>query len=662
MKNTLQYLQNMKIPRFVIYACCTSILIVFFIIVYSHVFSSQLGTADDAYIAVAARNLAEGNGYATTVSFDGIYGIAKFSAGVTTGPTLVLPAALLIVFFGNQLWVPGFATATIILILLLIIMQQVRKQTNLTLAYIFSTVLIIFFYILTAKFHFASWYVLLGELPSSFLSILGIIYLAKSPQKLSSIILACFMFGLAFMTKMLSLLGFFPIIVWFVIIIIQEKKNRGLLFRNYLIGALAFAIPYLLFEIWKLFSLGVTAYFENWQSFINLFGRLSGAEGESSISLIELFLTRSESMSVHFGFTPLSLILVGMAVGFLIYRYSKSKYIKIIFTLLMLGALTHLLYWTFLSTGWYRYVLIGLFMYFAAIACVVFIKLPTPIVPILVVVLLLILSSPFNSLKKPVLNAMNQKFQYNDRLKNLQKTVSFLKDYEHNKPFISGWWASIVDVEYAMPELGNFKRFDQLNMSNYNKDIILVRNKHFTDFHHFPGYDEWEKKCDEVLFEAPPYIISRYKHDAKSLNVGNIIDFSESGNSEGYLIYGWRKQEKNFRWTNGRNAGLVISIPHKNTDSLEIRILGFGYLGQGKIKFQRVKVSVNNNFVGDLKLKKEAWHKVIVPAKYLSNNESVLIDFELRDAVAPATITNSQDKRMLGIGIKKIELNILNND
>ena len=57
---------------------------------------------DDSWIAVAAKNLATGHGY-TSSTVD----IVKFDPGVTTGPTLVLPAAALIKVFGNQYWVPS---------------------------------------------------------------------------------------------------------------------------------------------------------------------------------------------------------------------------------------------------------------------------------------------------------------------------------------------------------------------------------------------------------------------------------------------------------------------------------------------------------------------------------------------------------------------------
>ena len=655
--------KSLILPKLVkagLYTIYGLVLILFFTIVYSHVFSSQLGTADDAAIALAARNLAEGNGYATSASFDGVYGIDKFSEGITTGPTLVLPAALLILIFGNTLWVPGFVVTTFCLILLVLIFRSLQKQTNLMRALLFSNLLIFFFYNITAGLHFTNWYVLLGEIPATFLGILAVILLAGSPNNRKVIIYSGFLFGLAFTTKMLSLLSFLPIIGWFVFSLIKAKHNRKKLIINYLLAVLAFLIPYLLFEIWKLLSLGFAAYIENWYAFINLFDQLSGTNDNSSV--FALFPTRSKEMLNHFGFTPLLLVLIGGVVAFLIYKYSNNTSIKIVFTILMLGAVSHLLYWVFLSTGWHRYALIGLLLYFAAISCIVFLKLPTPVLVPLVLILIIIFISPLSRLRKPIIDSMNQRYSYNTRLSNLLKTIEFLNNHEKNKPFISGWWASIVDVEYAMPDLENFKRFDHLDMDDYTRDLLLVRNKIYTDFHHYPGYDEWEKKCIEVVFEAPPYIVSLYKHNTKSLKSGSVIDFSEGGNSNDYLIYGWSHQEKYFRWTNGRNAGLLFSINNKSKDSLEIKLQGFGYLGKSKIKHQLVSISANKKFVGYWEIKEEEWYEVIIPPEFLTNNETVLIDFKLKNAAAPAALLNSYDNRLLGIGVKKIEISVLNND
>ncbi|MCF6171606.1 MAG: glycosyltransferase family 39 protein [Bacteroidales bacterium] len=637
-------------------------MLLFFTIVYAHVFSSQLGTADDAAIALAARNLSEGNGYTTSVAFNGTFGLDKFSTGITTGPVLVLPAALLMLIFGSTFWVPGFVVATVSLLFVLFIIRRVQKQTNLMQALVFISLLLFFFYNLTAGYHFTSWFVLLGELPATFLGILAVLVLASAPQKRSTIISACLLFGLAFMTKMLSFLGFLPVIAWFVFSLIKERKKRKELFINYSLGALAFVTPYLLFEIWKLLSLGTTAYFENWHAFIKLFARLSGAGDALSLSLPERFVQRNKELSDHFKFSVSLLLLVAVPTSFVILKYAKQKWVRLLFIFLMLGAFFHLFYWVFFSTGLFRYTLIGLFLYFSALSCILFIKIPRPLIAAISLLFVLLFLSTSKNLQKPVSTALTYGFNYNTRLLNLQKTVAFLKDYQKDKPFVSSWWASVVDVEYAMPTLQNFKRFDKLGTSDYNHDLILVSNTVFTNHYHFPGFDEWSENCFEVLLDAPPYLVSRCGSLKLRAEPEHTIDFSSQGNSEDYTTYGWGKQEEDFRWSSDLNAGIRFPVPAEPADGLAIQLLCFPYLARGKIPQQPLIVRVNNHIVAEWSIINQRWFKVLLPLKLLGDESIVHLDFELKNAASPASFGHSNDTRLLGFGVKKIKISVYNND
>lgn len=664
-----RYNLNNRLTNYSLYIAFIAFFIFFFIIVYSHVFSSQLGTADDAAIALAARNMAEGNGFATSIHFDGFNEIESFSRGITTGPTLVLPAALLIAIFGNTPWVPGFLVATVCLILLLLIIYIIRKQTNLMLALIFSSLLILFFYNITAGRYFSSWYVLIGEMPAALLGILGVLIFSVSPYKRQTIIYACFLFGLAFMTKMLALLGFLPLLVWFVYSLIKEKQNRKALFINYIYGVLAFAAPFLMFETWKLFSLGITEYVENWWGFMKAVGRVSGAKDAFSVSFSERFLTRNDTMFKHFGFSIIYMLIVAPIISYLVYNYAIKRHIRLLFTFLMLGAFFHLLYWTFLSLGWHRYALIGLFLYFAALGCIIFVKLPKSVIITIIFFIILVFLGPVQRLKRPITNMVNHGFSYNERLINLKKTVEFLTLHKQDQPFVSAGWASIVDVEYAMPSLQNFKRYDYLGKDDYNRDLLFVRNSRFVDYKNYPGIKQWEKQCEEVLLDAPPYQVSRFKQTVHKLDSSSIIDFSVNGNSNKYTTYGWGNQsygwgnqQEDFLLTEGKNAGLKFSMANQPKDSLEIQLLGFSYLGYGEIKYQLVSLSVNNHFITEWKINEEKWHTITILSNILSDDESISINLELKNKPVPVTLHYFYDKKSIGIGVKKIVLTSYNND
>src|SRR5437762_12376007 len=72
------------------------LLVSFAVIVYGHVFSNGLCCADDSMYATVAKNLAFGKGYAQSTPLDGSVGLRSFDPGVGTGPTVIIPAAVLV--------------------------------------------------------------------------------------------------------------------------------------------------------------------------------------------------------------------------------------------------------------------------------------------------------------------------------------------------------------------------------------------------------------------------------------------------------------------------------------------------------------------------------------------------------------------------------------
>lgn len=645
-----------KIMKWIFLVFSILIFVAFFAIVYAHVFSSQLGNADDAAIAVVAKNLASGNGYATSIAFDGSYGIEAFSPGISTGPALVLPAAILILIFGNTFWVPGFVVATISLILLIIIFFKIKKQTNLLLAFNFLVLLILFFYNFTAGRHFGQWYVLMGEIPAAFSTILGVLIFVIAPYKRANVVLAFLFFGLAFNMKMLSLLGFLPIIFWFAYSLIREKEQRKLLLANLIIGLLIFATPYFLFEIWKLLSLGILGYYENLRNFIHSFAWMAVGHDKESISLFEKLIQRSDHLHDHFGFSMFALFFVAIGMGIVIYFFAEKKYVKLLFPLLILGAGIHFFYWIFISNGWFRYFLPGLFLYFTALSCIVFVRLPKSLIILSISIVAFIFLGYAKSLKRPIEDVKWFGFYHNNRLKNLVKTVDYLKEFENNKPFVYAWWSSIVDVEYAMPTLQNFKRYDQLIATDYERELIVVRNTLIPNSTHDKRFSEWKNDNVEVLLDAPPFLVSRWKYKASVLGEDGIIDFSVKGNSNDYTTYGWGTQTDDFRWTEASNAGLTFLLNDKSPDTLELKLQAWGNLTNGLLDHQTVRVSINKHLAGEWHVSNEDWFTVLIPPDFLADDGIVHIDFCIPNAISLYKLGFSWDTRELGLAVKKVSV------
>jgi hypothetical protein len=78
---------------------------------------------DDSQNSLLAKNLARGQGYVSLYGWtypDGYYSVRNpFPYDITTGPALIVPAALFIRIFGNQYWAPGLTVVVLSLVLLL---------------------------------------------------------------------------------------------------------------------------------------------------------------------------------------------------------------------------------------------------------------------------------------------------------------------------------------------------------------------------------------------------------------------------------------------------------------------------------------------------------------------------------------------------------------
>ena len=71
-----------------------------------------LGHADDGFLALAAKSLASGQGYGTLQSDQRFL---LYDPGISTGPPLILPAALLMSLFGPLAALPGITGLAIFL-------------------------------------------------------------------------------------------------------------------------------------------------------------------------------------------------------------------------------------------------------------------------------------------------------------------------------------------------------------------------------------------------------------------------------------------------------------------------------------------------------------------------------------------------------------------
>ena len=97
--------------------------------------------------------------------------VKLFDVELTTGPTLVIPAAFLIRVFGNQPWAPGLVTAIASLGLMLFMAWRLSRAHGWARGAIYLALLSFCAYAVTAGIHFEHWYALLGEIPAAMLGV-----------------------------------------------------------------------------------------------------------------------------------------------------------------------------------------------------------------------------------------------------------------------------------------------------------------------------------------------------------------------------------------------------------------------------------------------------------------------------------------------------------
>ena len=492
---------------------CGLLVLLFFLVVYGHLFSNGLGAADDDFIAIVAKNFSMGYGYAYSGIANETDGIFLFHPGINTGPPLILPAAGLIKLFGTHPWVPGLVTPTISILILLLILQQTITRYGWGRSLLFITLMIGFSYLFTTKRLFALWFSLLGEIPSVLLSILGTILLVAHDQKKTKVIVGSLLLGLAVQTKMIALLTAIPVLIMFLTHVLKKSpidKNKA---ASITLSLSFFMAPFILFEIWKVAVLGITGYEEHLFTTVKAFKIVHGVPPLfTGYALPKMLLERSEILYNHFG-CGIPFLLAGLIIlSILIYRYGKKDVSQQFCYILFISAFLHLTWWLLFSNGNPRYALMGIFLYFTAVSGVVFLTWKRMLI-LAVTGFFAIWMIAFNpGFFNRILFLVKFQFDYSPRVKNLIRTASFIEGLRHdhkNVLFVSGWWATCTDLEFILPEVDNFKRFDRLINTDFNKDIILVRNTRWEKIYQVPGMKEWAKAKTTILWEAPPYVLSR---------------------------------------------------------------------------------------------------------------------------------------------------------
>lgn len=476
---------------------------------FFYAFDIALCCGDDEAMAVVAKNLAFGNGYALSAHYSGEAGFFPFDPGITTGPTLIVPASILIRVFGNLAWVPGMATLLEICLLSIWIGCLISRYESVLRGVIFIAVLLVIAHSLVGSY---AWVGLLGEIPAALLCVVAIVVWSRDPDNLHRLTFSSLIFGFAALTKLLATLCYAPLGIWLAYQFLYKRDKRSIVKR--MAASLAvFVAPLAAFEVIKLVSIGPAEYLGVLKELISFFGR-TAVPGQA-IGILAKIQINSQNFFANFGILPV--ILLFIEAGGVVLMLASSRVdneVKRRYFLFVAAAYVNWIWFFTLSIGWPRYITIGLLLDAAAIATLVSTFYGGRWAALAALALVVHLPTPLVSLHR-ALYAFVGIGTASNRLHHLEDAAAVLMDIPKESVLVGGWWPSISGLEYILPSGNNFVQFDHIKADRVGAPMILVRNTGWTSGQYEnPAFSLWESLCSDVIFDQPPYKVSRCPFDA----------------------------------------------------------------------------------------------------------------------------------------------------
>ena len=456
--------------------------------------------ADDAFIAHVAKNIALGEGYISTLRDDTpTYTRRAFDPMISTGPTLVLPAAALTAVFGNASWVPGATVVLVTLALLLAVrfaLGTAVDPVRLDLAVPVFLALCLAF----TAFHLEHWYALLGEVPAALLAILACLLPATRGLHWRTGAWSGVLLGLAFLAKTLAALY----VVAFVVVVAAACSPfapgaRGRSLRAFLAAvAASFALPVLAFESWKLVALGAHDYVRTWARFLGVASPLAASGAAHGVA--SRIADGSAAFYARFGISLLELNAVNWAAVLIARRCARP--LALFLAALAAGVTLQTAWWLLSSNGWPRYMVIGLvvsaFLATAPLFC-----LPRPRHAAIYLSILAIWCIGLWPRTVAQVNDLDATSRAG-----LDRTVALLQNRPEARPYVGQWWATVADLEYRLPGSLHFRAYQAVTADDWQRGFLVVVNETFV-LQDDDAFRQLLARCGAPVHDAPPYRVYR---------------------------------------------------------------------------------------------------------------------------------------------------------
>lgn len=463
--------------------------------------ASGLDYADDGWFATVAKSFALGDGYATP--FYNPVGSKPylFNPATSTGPTVILPCALLIRVFGNREALPGICAVGLWALPITAFLILLRKHLGSS-RFGLATVLLTFLWLWFTTPSFGLWFAFLGEAPA--LSLLLLVHWLASTRPVSpkDCLLMGVLAGVALLTKLIALIslsGVFVILacrMW-----AMRRQHHGLrLFLCACVFAAALAAPTGLFEGAKRLQLGPRGYSQLSREY-RAFVKMTGSPQIPSAAVAkERWFALQDAYSLWYLSLPILFVmgirqrrdrpqLTGATMAMAISAVAGAAY--------YFCAPATMPRWAFMSV---ELALTGLAVQMASTAW----RKPWP--PILIA--LLCLASVPRIVQIQIEHADRGLFRPSSHRIARKEILRYLLAARAREPvvLVAPWWANFVDLEYLMPKTMNFVLVNRLKKTKATK-LMVVRQE----------YAAWSPFLKEALASSPPIVFERWTYQVYRL-------------------------------------------------------------------------------------------------------------------------------------------------
>lgn len=481
-------------------------LAIFVTLALSLTFSKGICCGDDAYFAVVAKNLANGLGYSSSFFGSTSYTLQPFDTGISAGPTIILPASVVIKLFGNTYWAPGLTNVILWSLTLVAVGVYIKKYLNGP-RYKFAlfTFSFLFLCISLMSYHYEHWYALLGEIPAALFLLLGVLIFLDSDARHNQVV-AGLLFSFAVQAKLLALVG--VLVFMFVQLFVWPRGPRETLtiFTKKIIARLfytgiGFLLPIVSFELWKLVVLGIDGYIENWRTNINWIIS-QGSETTSPATLSLLFEERLETLWGRFGISLLGTCVL-LIFDWLLLR--KDKKLCELFCVFCSIIAVYSFWWFFISNGWARYLIICLIILILVLLLPLLAERPKSQYILYLLMIIFFSSANWTKLSYSFTELRGEKlFSPTDQTAALLKEAQYLSNLRTSTDnrIVTIVWSTAADLEYIMPDSMNFTSIWDEELSKQD-DFVLALNTNFIDTN---TVEELLSEC-KILSDTEDYLI-----------------------------------------------------------------------------------------------------------------------------------------------------------